>query len=154
MPSAGRFGLSRQDGADVPLHVAGRHRGSPPLTAALAQPGHPAQPASRWTPLARANPDHAAEQKRRAARERPPYINSGNDLLSRTVARAVPSALGGLTSEFGMGSGVSPPLWSPEFYNQKSRLTSLSSILLMHPREHRVQEKLMVKSHDQLVPLD
>jgi len=32
----------------------------------------------------------------------------GNDLLSHTVARAVPSALRGLTSLFGMGRGVSP----------------------------------------------
>ena len=42
------------------------------------------------------------------------HIKSGNDLLSHTVARAVPSALEGLTAEFGMGSGVTPPLWSPE----------------------------------------
>jgi len=37
------------------------------------------------------------------------FIDPGNDLLSHTVARAVPSALGGLTSVFGMGTGVSPP---------------------------------------------
>ena len=42
-----------------------------------------------------------------------PYKGRGNDLLSHTVSRAVPSALEGLTAEFGMGSGVSPPLWSP-----------------------------------------
>ena len=35
---------------------------------------------------------------------------SGGDLLSHPVARAVPSALEGLTSGFGMGPGVSPPL--------------------------------------------
>ncbi len=35
---------------------------------------------------------------------------SGNDLLSHPVARAVPSALEGLASVFGMGTGVSPPL--------------------------------------------
>ena len=34
--------------------------------------------------------------------------NSGGDLLSHTVARAVPSALRDLTSVFGMGTGVSP----------------------------------------------
>ena len=38
----------------------------------------------------------------------------GNDLLSHTVARAVPSAQEGLASLFGMGRGVSPPPWSPE----------------------------------------
>src|SRR5687768_2035754 len=38
----------------------------------------------------------------------------GNDLLSREVTLAVPSALGGLTAVFGMGTGVSPPLEPPE----------------------------------------
>ena len=38
----------------------------------------------------------------------------GGDLLSHPVAQAVPSALEGLTSGFGMGPGVSPPLWPPK----------------------------------------
>jgi hypothetical protein len=38
----------------------------------------------------------------------------GNDLLSHTVTRAVPSALRGLTAVFGMGTGVSPSLEPPE----------------------------------------
>ena len=38
----------------------------------------------------------------------------GSDLLSHPVARAVPSALEGLTSGFGMGPGVSPPPWPPK----------------------------------------
>ena len=42
------------------------------------------------------------------------HIKSGIVLLSHTLTRAVPSALEGLTAEFGMGSGVTPPLWSPE----------------------------------------
>ena len=37
----------------------------------------------------------------------------GDDLLSHGVYPAVPSALAGLTSLFGMGRGVSPPLSSP-----------------------------------------
>ena len=37
----------------------------------------------------------------------------GDDVLSHRVAPAVPSALWGLTSEFGMGSGGSPMLESP-----------------------------------------
>ena len=37
----------------------------------------------------------------------PIFINvTGDDLLSHTVSREVPSALQGLTSEFGMESGV------------------------------------------------
>ena len=37
----------------------------------------------------------------------------GNDLLSHTVTRILPSALAGLTAGFGMGPGVPPPLVSP-----------------------------------------
>src|ERR687888_328344 len=38
----------------------------------------------------------------------------GGYLLSREVALRVPSAQAGLTSLFGMGRGVSPPLWPPK----------------------------------------
>ena len=57
----------------------------------------------------------AAEKK-----ETPPLsrrglkINSGGVLLSHAVSRAVPSALEGLTSEFEMGSGMTPPTSPPE----------------------------------------
>src|SRR5438552_17020342 len=37
----------------------------------------------------------------------------GNDLRSHAVTSAVPSALEGLTSVFGMGTGVAPPATSP-----------------------------------------
>ena len=37
----------------------------------------------------------------------------GNGLLSQAVTSQVPSALAGLTSGFGMGPGVPPPLLSP-----------------------------------------
>jgi len=43
----------------------------------------------------------------------------GDDLLSHTLARAVPSALRGLTAVFGMGTGVSPSPESPENLNFK-----------------------------------
>ena len=46
---------------------------------------------------------------------------SGDVLLSHTVASAVPSALRGLTAVFGMGTGVSPSLGSPEKTNSKNR---------------------------------
>ena len=39
---------------------------------------------------------------------------SGGDLLSQGVTPQVPSARAGLTSVFGMGTGVTPPLWPPE----------------------------------------
>ena len=38
---------------------------------------------------------------------------SGGVLLSHTLSGAVPLALVGLASGFGMGPGVSPPLWPP-----------------------------------------
>lgn len=41
-------------------------------------------------------------------------IPPGDDLLSQRCVPPVPSALTGLTSGFGMGPGVSPPLKSPE----------------------------------------
>src|SRR6266446_2121006 len=40
-------------------------------------------------------------------------INPGGDLRSHTVTRAVSSALRGLTSVFGMGTGVTPAVWPP-----------------------------------------
>ena len=43
-------------------------------------------------------------------RHRAPQINPGSDLLSHTVTRAVPSAVEGLTTVFGMGTGVTPLL--------------------------------------------
>jgi hypothetical protein len=42
--------------------------------------------------------------------ERPIEINPGDNLLSHAVTHAVPSALEGLTTVFGMGTGVAPPV--------------------------------------------
>ena len=55
-------------------------------------------------------------------------LNPGDDLLFHTVTRAVPSALEGLTSVFGMGTGVAPPLRSPG-----NLLSSATSELEMKP---------------------
>ena len=44
-------------------------------------------------------------------------MESGGDLLSRTVTSQVPSALKGLTSVFGMGTGGSPSSLPPERVN-------------------------------------
>ena len=43
------------------------------------------------------------------------FLESGSDLLSRAVSSQVPSALKGLTSVFGMGTGGSLSPLSPEF---------------------------------------
>ena len=58
--------------------------------------------------LAGSGNDEAPPQGRRFVR------SLGGDLLSHPASRAVPSALEGLTSGFGMGPGVSPPLWPPK----------------------------------------
>jgi hypothetical protein len=47
---------------------------------------------------------------------------SGGVLLSHEAALAVPSALKGLTSGFGMGPGVSPSLWPPKLYGDVAGL--------------------------------
>src|SRR3972149_1825191 len=41
-------------------------------------------------------------------------VYPGDDRLSHAVARAVPWALEGFTTVFGMGTGVAPPVWPPE----------------------------------------
>src|SRR6266498_3811896 len=70
--------------------------------------------------LGMASPSVPACPAGRALNEREPPEGgslarcSGSDLLSHPVARAVPSALEGLTSGFGMGPGVSPPPWPPK----------------------------------------
>ena len=64
-------------------------------------------------------PAAGAALRRRLKKEKPPRVHeghtrasqkeSGSDLLSRAVSREVPSALEGLTSVFGMGTGGTPP---------------------------------------------
>ena len=51
---------------------------------------------------------------------------SGDVLVSHTVPRAVPSALKGLTSGFGMEPGVSLSLWPPKLYGVRSTNSKVS----------------------------
>jgi EmrB/QacA subfamily drug resistance transporter len=63
----------------------------------------------------------------RYSREAVIYV--GDDLLSHTLSRAVQSALRGLTSVFGMGTGVSPAV----FYGQAERAISTGKLhALLH----------------------
>ena len=48
------------------------------------------------------------------------YEYSGSDLLSQGATPQVPSAWAALTSVFGMGTGVTPPLWPPETLLKRS----------------------------------
>ena len=163
--------ISREPGAnqefphlEIALAAAGSippYRPAPiPRPAALASPGAapPAQRKSR-----RKCASTASKKQQGPSREAgPSLINSGNALLSHTLARAVPSGLRGLTSVFGMGTGVTPSLQSPktcrggrfrpplnidgatdpcyaksEFYGQAERVISsgrLHTLLCFHPR--------------------
>ena len=51
------------------------------------------------------------------------FEESGGVLLSQGVYPQVPSALAGLTAVFGMGTGVTPPLWPPEISCQRGSPT-------------------------------
>src|SRR3954468_13052761 len=52
-------------------------------------------------------------------------VMSGDVLLSHDLPVAVPSALKGLTSGFGMEPGISPSLWPPKLYGVISLECSL-----------------------------
>ena len=55
------------------------------------------------------------QQKTPLVSKRGLLIKSGSDLLSHLVAKAVPSTLRGLTSVFGMGTGVTLSLLPPGY---------------------------------------
>ena len=58
---------------------------------------------------------------------------SGTDLLSRYPAVSLPSALVGLTSVFGMGTGVTPPEKAPNIF--KPYLVGFPPLLLRRTRQ-------------------
>ncbi len=61
-------------------------------------------------------------------------INPGDFLLSHAVSRAVPSAPAGLTSVFGMGTGVTLPTKSPENFLE-NRIATVFVASLTRKRE-------------------
>ena len=52
------------------------------------------------------------------------YFYAGNDLLSHTLSRTVQSALRGLTSVVGMGTGGTPAVRSPQIDPRYARAIS------------------------------
>ena len=65
-------------------------------------------------------------------------MGSGSDLLSRAVSSQVPSARGGLTSVFGMGTGGALQPLPPEIFHVSAALASAQA-----PRTLKTaQEKL------------
>ena len=104
-----------------------------------------------------------ASHPRRCEAQKP-----GGDLLSHRVPPAVPSALEGLTSVFGMGTGVAPPALPPENLDTKHECAAAlcdfrySSGRLIEPTRPRPcvsrtdsqrKRKKVVKPHDRLVPV-
>ena len=78
-----------------------------------------------------------SENKKRMFGMEHPLLESGGDLLSRAVSSQVPSALKGLTSVFGMGTGGTPSPLPPE----------IASFFKVHTltTAHR-EEKISVRS--------
>ena len=74
-------------------------------------------------------------------------VESGNVLLSRAVSSQVPSALRGLTSVFGMGTGGSLSLLSPEISCALSRPASLSRFRLLRPPRFRSAARAPSQPH-------
>src|SRR5207253_7166232 len=72
----------------------------------------------------------------------------GSDLLSHAVTSAVPSALEGLTSVFGMGTGVAPPASPPGIGWQLVYVDPR-----VQPSDEQLYECNVVKPHGRLVPL-
>ncbi len=61
-----------------------------------------------------------------------PAKRTGNNLLSHSIEAALPLAIEGLTAVVGMGTGVSPHPWSPEwvqtYFQKVIAHTSLSPV--------------------------
>ena len=73
-------------------------------------------------------------------------LGSGNDLLSRAVSSQVPSALKGLTSVFGMGTGGTLSPLSPEFSRVPSYSENRTSRFLS-PCEKPISFQFSLWSH-------
>src|SRR5207237_10898966 len=72
-----------------------------------------------------ARPASTSKRKRPRSFLNVAFIYAGNDLLSHTLSRAVQSALRGLTSVFGMGTGGTPAVRSPT--TRSCQLSAVSS---------------------------
>ena len=104
--------------------AAGRTRGSGALNRSHRNPG----PHTSLTETL--SPDNAVEAA--PCWERPQLKMSGGVLLSHAVPRAVPSALKGLTSGFGMEPGVSPSPWPPKHYGDVRTVPARTSVPARH----------------------
>ena len=88
--------------------VRGGHRRSVPAD----RPPTPMERGTHGRKRRRSGRDEAPRPE--TGRRRFELRNPGGDLLSQGVSPQVPSARAVFTAVFGMGTGVSPPLWPPE----------------------------------------
>ena len=101
-----------------PLQLSERRDCSAPFTS-NSRKATPFRCCTCSCPVRRLNATDNYRSNRQPQRKRPhsflnvAFINAGNDLLSHTLSRAVQSALRGLTSVFGMGTGGTPAVKSP-----------------------------------------
>ena len=103
-----RIGVPR-GGANRPLHTSSTSRGRTTVTPSLTCGSLGTRTVRDCPPIRRRAPAALATG---ALRDRKmPLVGQRRPALPRTDS-AVPSALGGLTSGFGMGPGVPPPPWS------------------------------------------
>lgn len=114
-----RRGRPSGDGGDTLPADAGRRR-----------------PSICGTPVQGVGKRRRAEPYGSALREK-----SGGVLLSQGRSSQVPSALEGLTSVFGMGTGVTPPLWPPKSvvnYERRSGRTGSAASRGLHSEHERL----------------
>ena len=126
----------------APLAGAGVHGSDPVDSGTGLSLGEPAHDDARST--------HRLRRTQQSARTfRSGRLNyPGSDLLSHAVTSAVPSALEGLTSVFGMGTGVAPPASPPGIGWQLAYVDSR-----VQPSDEQLYECNVVKPHGRLVPL-
>ena len=74
----------------------------------------------------------------------------GGVLLSQGLSTQVPSALEGLTSVFGMGTGVTPPPWPPKSVAKWSAAGGGAAPWELHS-EH--EHRLSIQALGRLVPV-
>ena len=100
-------------------------------------------PQSRTTAITAMRPGtaHNTCEKGRIRRCDPFRKMSGGVLLSHAVTRAVPSALRGLASGFGMEPGVSLSLWPPKHYGVINRVPDRSSGTAQWTQIRKVERK-------------
>src|SRR3954451_4976934 len=80
------------------------------------------------------------------------YEKSGGVLLSQGLSSQVPSALEGLTSVFGMGTGVTPPLWTPKSVVNCGRHRAWRCLRGRHS-EHEQVRRRRTQALGRLVPV-